>query len=230
MAAADMHDTFVTPTQWMDWATQEHRALTISLAQSSWTQNLLTTTVTIDSADLGLIPIPEPLAVVCVHHAGPQGTRPLTHTNAVDLLRLVNPSAPEGNASHFGVTYDPDASQYTVRLVPQPRSGDQYTITYVPLPKTLVLGTPGAGEANSVGYPLGFEERIVLGMARRALIKEESDTMALERLIKEEDARIERAIWGFVMSQVPTIRNVDRQARNWTSTLIYPPSRDWVWL
>jgi hypothetical protein len=71
---------------------------------------------------------------------------------------------------------------------------------------------------------MGWEEYIVLYMARKALEKEESDSGPIQRQMAEMRAEIEEAAWTHVMSEVPAVRNSDR-------THDYMPSREyWAWL
>jgi hypothetical protein len=64
-------------------------------------------------------------------------------------------------------------------------------------------------------------------MARRALVKEESDTTDIRRLMLEADSTIEEAVSDRVLSEAPAIRNVDSTRRGWGSRLAYPPFSDW---
>lgn len=84
--------------------------------------------------------------------------------------------------------------------------------------------------ATSVSYPMGWEERIVLGMARRALMKEESDTKAVDTEIALWESRIEEACWNRVLTSSPQVRNIDYQHYAWTNRYLVPPFGFWVWI
>lgn len=229
MAAADMHDG-PTPTQWLYWATKENLALSIFLARAGWTQNVKTETITVSGSEAGDFPLTEaPLAIVAVHQIGTSNlVRRLKCNNAVDFLRqTVSATAVQGDAAEYRVIWDQDEDVYALNFFPQPASGTQFLVSYIAHPKSLTLSaSPAADEANSVIYPLGFEERIVLGMARAALAKEESDTSEIKEQIRECQSYIEQAAWDRVFASA-TVRNVDREERGWTSKILYPAPSAW---
>jgi hypothetical protein len=200
-AASDMRDNFVTPTQWMYWATQERLALDLFLARSGWPLPYATQTITVTGSEGGVYnvnPSTGVMAIVAVHQVKDQRTRLLKHQNAVDFLSKVPgyTGSPRGNSVFYRVNWSGD--NLTLGLYPEPISGETYLVTYIPHPAKLVLASPGTNEATSVAYPMGWEERIVLGMARRALIKEESSTSSIDSEI---------ALW-------PTLR-VSGTLTNW---------------
>ncbi len=86
------------------------------------------------------------------------------------------------------------------------------------------------GVALSVAYPMGWEERIVLGMARRALIKEESSTSAIDSEIALWESRIEEACWSRVLSEAPSVRNTDYRHYGWSDRYVLPPYTSWTWI
>lgn len=88
--------------------------------------------------------------------------------------------------------------------------------------------TGGAYGAHTVAYPLGWEERIVLGMARRALMKEESDTRPVDTEIALWESRIEEACWNRVLTNSPSVRNSDQETYGWTDRFSMPPIGNWV--
>lgn len=231
-AISDMQDNFVNPTEWMYWATQERLALEILLARSGWTQGFTSTTITVTGAeggDFSVLPSTGVMAVVAVHESTSAGVRPLNFNNSVDFLRQVpGSSLNRGHATEFRV--NPTADGFVMNFFPDPLPGETYIVTYIPQPATLTLDTPAAGESNSVSYPMGWEERIVLGMARRALIKEDSDTQEVEKLIREVERQIEEVVFARVLSDTPSIRNVDGHRRGWVARLLFPLWQQWAWL
>lgn len=84
--------------------------------------------------------------------------------------------------------------------------------------------------ATQVTYPMGWEERIVLGMARRALIKEESETRAIDSEIALWESRIEESAWSRVLSESPTVRNSDMTNYAWTDRYSVPPYTYWFFV
>lgn len=220
MAAADMHDNFVTATTWLQWASLERYALELFMARSGWPTDLATGTITVVGTEAGEFTVPsdpDMLAVVAVHHSSSDGLRRLEYSDTVTFLRQL-PAAPSqtGEPDYYRVKRDNDG--ITFNFYPNPTIGTSVLVTYIPMPIRLVA------VANTVNYPMGWEERIVLGMARRALAKEESDTSDMRAQIKEIEQQIEELAWNRVMSESPKIRNSD----DFSLSL---PSRDnWAWI
>lgn len=224
-----MHDGPFTPTQWLYWANTENLALSIFLARTGWTKNVKTQTVTVTGSEAGAFSLTEtPLAIVAVHQIGTDGkVRQLRLNNAVDFLRqTVASTSAQGDPSEYRVIWDQDNDDYSINFYPQPTAGTQFLVSYIVHPKKLVLSSPGAGEANSVTYPLGFEEWIVLRMGINAKDTEESDPSGLERRYARCESTIEQAVWDSAFSGA-TIRNVDEAERGWTKTVLYPPASEW---
>lgn len=224
-----MHDGPFTPRQWMFWATQENIALSIFLARAGWTKNVKTQTITVTGAEAGAFVLTEnPLAIVAIHQVGTDGrVRRIKVNNAVDFLhQTVSSTATQGNPSEFRVVWDQDNDQYQVNFFPQPTAGMQFLVSYIPHPLKLIVGTPATGEANSVKYPLGFEEWIVLKLGVRALKTEDSDPSGLLDEFKQCSSFIEQAAWDAVFADAK-VRNVDNVERGWSSKLVYPPNTEW---
>lgn len=227
-AIADMHDNFVTPAEWMYWATQERLSLDYLMARSGWIQNVTEVTVTATGAgDYSLSSIP--MAVLCVHESSSQGLRRLRYNNTVDFKRQVTGgTVVTGAAAEYSLRLDlTSGGLMKINFFPEPSSGS-YVVSIVPSKNPLALAA-ASGYDTSVIYPMGWEERIVLGMARRALVKEESDTQAISNMITDINAEVERAVWNMVTSEAPTIRNSDVQAYGWDRDLFYPPVGQWRW-
>ena len=242
-AAADMHDNFVSTTTWLNWLTQERYALETFLARSGWPLNFQTLTITVDGTEGGDFElwngdVDEPqyydvLALVAVHRVvSAAGVQRLDYDDAVTFLKQL-PSAPvnTGEPRKYRlsrktnlVTFENPASDTvnTGRLVlnfyPDPPVGTQLLVTFIPAPARI------DSLVDNCIYPLGWEERIVLGMARRALDKEESDSSAIQRQIKELDAQIEAICWNRVMSESPRVRNSDRSVTD------LPTREAWAWV
>lgn len=229
-AAADMSDDFVTPRQWMLWATQEVLALSLFLARSGWTQNVKTETITVSGSEAGVFPLTaDPLAIVAIHQVRDGRYRQVRLNNVVDFLRQTpGSSRAHGDPVEYRVIWDQDNDRLTLGFYPEPAVGCVLAVSYIPEPLRLTLdAVPDAGYANSVRFPMGWEERIVLGLARRALAKEESDTSDIIRQIAECESTIEEAVWDRVLAEHPTIRNVDKAARGWSDRLSYPAPLSW---
>jgi hypothetical protein len=228
-AVSDMRDNFVTPTQWVTWASQERLALDLFLARSGWTLPFSEFNITITGLEGGAYsvnPTGGIMALVCVLQYDSSGrVRPLEHENAVDFIRS---SRTGGHAAYYRTSWSGD--NITLNMWPTPAAGETYKVVYIPHPKKLAISAPGTWEEISVAYPMGWEERIVLGMARRALIKEESSTSAVDQEIGLWDSRIEEACWSRVLSSSPSVRNIDQVHYAWTDRYSYPPFGLWVWV
>lgn len=233
-AAADMHDNFITPAQWMHWASQENLALALFLARSGWTQNVKTTTITVTGAEAGAFPLGgtapflKVLAIVAVHQVRDTLVRPIHLVNSVDFLRQT-PGANRytGDPVEYRATWDQDSDSVVLNFFPEPPAGTVIQVSYVPEPLRLTLETPPSGYASSVKYPMGWDERIVLGMARRALDKEESDSTVIQRQMRELDVVIEEAVWDRILAGNKTVRNRDHDMRGWTTDPRLPAASEW---
>lgn len=107
----------------------------------------------------------------------------------------------------------------TVELSPRD-TGSNYVIRWVPTPPTpLTLD-------DRVDLPFGTDERVVLGLARRALLKESGSSTVLERLIMEADAEVAFAASGRLDNQGPRVRRVRpafrRQRFPWLTNSSFP--------
>jgi hypothetical protein len=229
--SADMHDGPFTPTQWMYWATLENIALSIFLARTGWTKNVKTQTITVTGAEAGAFVLTQaPLAIVAIHQVRSDGTvRRIRTNNAIDFLhQTVSSTRIHGDPAEFRVIWDQDNDQYQVNFFPQPDAGSQFLVSYIPHPLKLVIGSPGAGEANSVTYPLGFEEWIVLKLAIRAQKTTGEDPSSLLQEFASTQSMIEQAVWDAVFSDAK-VRNVDTVERglHWTRGVVYPPNTEW---
>lgn len=234
VAIADMSGNFVTPAQWLAWYNSEARALEFFIARSGWVGNLA---ATVDAAAVsapvdgsapplvGSIPAADyPLAVIGAYEVRDKHYRPLTFKNQVDFTRQsMSATTDIGDAREFAIFSNTGDDALLVHFWPAPTTGT-YRILY------LQGRTPAVAVTTSVVWPLGWEERIVLGMARKALIKEESDPGKVERLMGEQDAIIEEFCWNRNFSSGPQIRNVDRVTRGWTDQMIYGPYESWYWM
>jgi hypothetical protein len=127
-----------------------------------------------------------------------------------------------GAASVFRVYWDEANDGLRIRFWPIPTSG-LYKVFTVNQPTALTSG-------SSVRYPAGVEERLVLGLARRALAKEESNTSEMTRQIREMDAHVESLCFDRVMGGHQQVRNVDRVERGWTDAPQIASPDQWVWV
>jgi len=230
-AAADMHDNFVTPKQWMYWATQERMSLDLFIARAGWTQDFETDGFTVTGSEGGDFNLTfDLMAIVAVHQRHTNGqVRRLRLSDTASFLRQApGTTVVSGNAQEYRVRRVADSVQ--LQLYPAPVAGEVYLVTYLPHPLPLTLdSSPATGYANSVHYPMGWEERIVLGLARRALDKEESDSTPVQRQIGAMNQEIEQLCWDRVTSDAPSIINRDMDMRGWVDRISYPNPIGWWW-
>lgn len=226
-AAADMHDNFVTDAEWMSWATQERMALDLLLARSGWVQDYDTVTYTVTGTENGVFDfgLTSVMAVIGVWESGTAGVRRLQLEDSVNFFRQLNGSTiAVGHPKSYRVKANNDALSFN--FWPTPSTGTVLVALYIDHPATLSL----SGGTTSVIYPMGWEERIVLGMARKALEKEESDSTPILRRMKEMESQIEELCWSRVTAEAPSVRNVDLDTRGWTDRFVFPPWQQWAWL
>lgn len=227
---ADMHDGFVTPQQWLDWFNEERRSLELFKSRySSVLSNVQSVTVVgVDKYSFASASDREIMAVVGVWENVQGRFRPLRLVNWVDNLWQDEAGPITGKAQVVGVE-DANADGVEVNTLlhfyPRDPSGT-YLIMYLKAPAKLTAMT------DSFTQPLGLEKRVVLGMARNALIKEESDISSIEALLKDHEKEVEQYVWQRTMMQGPAVRNTDRTNRGWMNIdeFIVPGSEHWIWV
>lgn len=101
----------------------------------------------------------------------------------------------------------------TIILDPVPDDGATYIVRYVPTP------TAKTALSDTIELPFGGDERLVLGMARRAHLKDSGASQLLERLIIEADTEL-----GFSAGGVVNGPRVMRRGQNPYST---PTAGQW---
>lgn len=218
-AIADQHDDFVTPKQWLAWVNAEVRALDIFAARSGWIQqDPLPTSVS--SAPYSITLLAETLCVLGVWEENGGRYRKVRYSDTISS-RMQDPTngSTVGAAREFWIERTDD--EPVIRFFPRPTSGTYVCLSVTSTPQITAL-------TDSVTYPLGFEELIVRKLAKMALIKEESNTSAIERLITQEEQRIEEICWNSVLAESPRVRRAERSG--WDREPLYPEAKAWVWL
>jgi hypothetical protein len=223
---ADMKpdDEFVTPTQWLHFATEECRELDLQVLRHGYVPREVSVDIT-TTTELSYT-IADPLAVLGVFEVeggryrfvapadmllGPAGRRAAVASNA-DI-------AP---ATSYRMTQNDD-NEVVIEFYPYPGAGKTYRVFYVPERATF------ASAADTVNYPGGIERRVVVGMARQAIEKEEASSGRMLSQIQEADLMVERFCWGRQQG-APQVRNTDRELRGWLPSP-FRPSRDlWQWI
>lgn len=112
--------------------------------------------------------------------------------------------------SYFRVSYT-EAALFKIDIFPTPPVGSYdattFVMDYVAAPTPLAV-TAGAGVSTSLILPSGWEEWLVLELARRCLSREETINPALEERFKDTTKDIEQQIRDYVFTSAK-IRNVD---------------------
>jgi hypothetical protein len=220
---ADMHDGFVHASTWLDWFNFERKALAITLARGALLRDLTFTTIAPGSADNYTFAF-ETLAIVGVWEIkSDQHLRPLRIVNFLDNF-FQQAGGPIRGAAE-SVSVEELTTGFKLRFFPADTSGTYLLVT---------AGAPTDATALTDTFilPMGIEEKLVLELAKRALIKEESDISDVARLIQGVDQKVEEYIWGRTFAQVPSVRNVDSVQRKWggLSDFVIPLPDVWVWL
>lgn len=203
--AADMHDNFVDNPAWLYWANIEYKQLLVRLVRSGFPWNITNVAIVTDGTQT--FSISEPLAVLGVYEQLTDGTqRRVKYKSHVNKIGV---SQTTGAADEFTLNYSPTTNELLVTFYPAPPSGTNYSVHTIPYPSKLVLSSPGAGETTSINLPLNWDERIVLGMARRALAREETSSSTLESLIRDIDNHIDNAVYDYLLVQNNTVHSVE---------------------
>lgn len=222
-AIADVQDNFVSPETWLSWFNSERKATILLRSRVNWIDDTLSST-TVDAATTPFIvitPIGNLAAILGVWEVSSSGrhrrlTR-LDNTRTVDFLGI------RDTANYWSYNRTEGSDQVLVNLLPRPTSGS-YVCYYMEV-------TADATALTSTFYfTMGEDERVVLGMARRALIKEESDTSEVDKELVRWERNVEELAWMRAIDEVPTVRNVDSRVRGWESKLILPAFASWYWV
>jgi hypothetical protein len=143
--------------------------------------------------------------------------------NMTSYMRILSPAQPARGAFPFWVAPGQvnegkatswaafgSADEVTVEISPRDQ-GSPYVVRWIPTP---VLP---ASLDDQVTLPWDCDERLVLGMARRAHLKDSSASQLLDKLIDAADAEIQFSAWGRLDTQAPRVRRVrpDFHRRRW---------------
>lgn len=227
---ADMHDDFVKPEQWLSWFNTERRALSVFMAtHGGSTRNMQFLTKTgVDLEPLASLGAGDFIAVVGVWEKQSTGQlRPLRLVEFVDNYNQDtggNITGPAQTVSIEESINDGTEVAVSLRFFPRDQTGTYFIVLLAGPPDVISVG-------GTASFPMGLEERVVVGMARRALVKEESDTTEVLKMIKEQDQLVEEYCWNRSVAQGKSVRNVDRLQRGWQhmDNLVLPGSELWLW-
>lgn len=206
-AAADMYDDFISESTWVAWVNAEHKKLWIRLARSGYPINIQDESISANgSAEYN---ITEPVAIVGVLGVNSSGAYyriPVKHPFEQKYVGALKTGTPK----ECYIRHANSSGQIQVRFYPAPTEGT-FFVQVIPKPDDLTV-------SDNIRLPNGWEERIVLGIARRALGKEETTNPAIEREIAEIDNTIDNNIHSYHLVENPTVRDIsemDPVYTNW---------------
>lgn len=210
-ARDDGDDPYISDAALLVWLNVENRRLVRRLARLRYAHGPTTTSFTTSTAiTTGVVAI--------------MGVYEVQGVTSTLVPRLVDNAQALVSDGRFWTVSRGSTGSLTLSVG---QSGN-YAVTYVPPPAQLVLSAPGAGQADSVYYPPGWEEILVLGAALRAKAKEGSDSESplLRQLYQDEleDVEVEAAN----SDQSPVVTAVDTTyPLGWSGTNGYRTSLDW---
>ena len=130
--------------------------------------------------------------------------------------------AAHGTSDAVTIELDPVPSNLTYDAGP-PETGN-YLVRYIP-----VL-TPPTAVTDTVAVPDGADERLVLGMARRAHLKDSANSTLLQQLIAEADAELKFTargkVGGIRVRRTPLVARATR-LYNPYKALTWPGPTEW---
>lgn len=123
--------------------------------------------------------------------------------NGAYAIYSENSSGPAVTWTAFGL-----GDSYTINLEPNVNSSGDYFVRWItaPIPSPVLSAT--------LEMPFGSDERLVLGTARRALLKDSSASALLNRLIDEQEAETNFAAFGRNNGDGPRVRRVRPMTRS----------------
>lgn len=182
------------------------------------------------SAEPGYALTGKPMAIVGIWQ-GTEGSNNFRKIRPGQPSGGAFPARTEGQGQAMSWTAYVTATGVNIMLYPMPGDATDYVCRYVAEPPTLVTGTPAAGEATSVNIPLGLDDRIALGMARRALIKEGSGSASLDRLIAQTEQDLEFAAHNRISGEAPRVRSYRKTLNADIPTTVSTDwPGEWLWL
>ncbi len=215
VAAADMTDDFVSQAQWLYWANVADKKLAVKVAQLGVPYNQYDEVITLNGSFE--YTVAEPLAVVGFYFVQSDGR--LRKLKTVHNSQRVNYTTTSANGDPTECKVRRSGANILVTFYPVPTSGS-VVMRAIEYPDKLVYSAPAAGESDSVNYPLGWEEYIVLQMAKSALAKEETIHPLIESSIKECDMFISESASNYLLTDLPKI--LDTSQNNFEYA-------DWFW-
>jgi hypothetical protein len=215
-AASDQYDNFVTTAQWLSWVNVFNKQLAVMVAQLGYPYHQYDETITITGSST--YTVDEPLAILGLYRVREDGK--------LKKLKLMNPvegrvlgSATSGEAEKWWIQRNTD-NDVTISVYPVPPVGSlPLLLLAIEMPSELDID-------DSVKYPLGWEEFIVLSMAEAALGKEETINPTIEKQLAKCVSHIQSSAANYIMASAPKIRNIKDE----NSHFDYTEPGEWLWI
>lgn len=225
-------DQFVTDAMILRWLNNARPRLDAMIARAGWVLNMASDGTDSGPSDLvnGAIEInDEVMAVVAVFEYFSDGSTrgPLRSTHPTWVSETTASASSHYFVDGPGITPSGVTTKTRVNLRPVPQAGD-YLVYYIPVGDQLVTGTPAADQDDEVNYPNGWEEWLVLEVARQVLAREETVNPAIEQRKLEIEKSVVQMAGDRLFAQGPKVRDVASQGTDQSSLLIEPWT--WVWL
>jgi hypothetical protein len=220
-SAADMRDNFVTPAEWLAWFNVERRWLDQFIARHGLVNAETSVSITTDGST-ATYPLNDPLAILGVYELRSGFYREVKPSDTMGLAadHIAAPGVVVSPATKYRA-FQGASGQVEITFYPTPAAGETYVVYEIAQAADVTDTT------TSVTYPMNFEERIVLGLARRALAKEETTNGALERETQRIESHIEEVALDRAYGAFQRVRNVDRRERGWVRWPEIPTRERW---
>lgn len=190
--------SWILPERWMTLFQVEYRKL-----YRQWVRAGLVAPAPVDTTFTGsTVTISEVLTIIGVAEVTGDSLRVLQSAQSLLGARPFWTGASDvGKSSQWGATGA--ANTITVTLHPADSSGS-YLVRYLTRP---VYATDSTA---TVDLPDGGDERLVLGAARRAHLKDSAASRLLDALLLESDADLNFAAFSAINGDSPRVRRVGR--------------------
>jgi len=210
--AADMSDGFPSTAGWLYFLNAEYRKLWVRLIRSGYPPTISyesITTLRVTTFGGTQYSLTEPSAIIAVYGYRQMGETTQYYRIPIKRIWEQNKVRAGTYPRECYVGSDFANGNMYIRFFPDPPTGQTFFVVSIPKPDKVVSTIPVAGESNNVELPFGWEERIVYGMAQRALAKEETVNPAIERELAAVDEQIDTHISDYILQQSNTAVNVN---------------------
>lgn len=208
-------DGWIGAARWLDFFNSEYRKLYRKWVQAGLitpplTDTPLTTNSTVVSGVLAIVGVGEDMgsSVRVLRSAQQDEGRSPFWRGSTAMSGVAESWSARGNGDNLTFELYPHASSI---------ANGKYFVRYVP---TLAKITSAA---STVEIPFGCDDRLVLGMARRAGIKESAASRRMDQEILDADAEISMVIAGRLS---PKVRRVDTNS----TPMFYAEPGRWIFV